>query len=48
MNTPDFFRENVSKGSFRRSYCNSVSDKSEGEDLFVDAPAADDDDEASN
>ncbi|CAH3145622.1 unnamed protein product [Pocillopora meandrina] len=50
VNTPGgkFFRENVSKGSFRRSYCNNVSDKSEGEDLFVDAPAADDDDEASN
>ena len=39
------FRENVSKGSFRRSYCNNLSDKSVGEAEYINASDDDDDDD---
>ncbi|XP_022787209.1 Golgi-associated plant pathogenesis-related protein 1-like [Stylophora pistillata] len=39
------FRENVSKGSFRRSYCNNLSDKSVGEAEYISASYDDDDDD---
>lgn len=38
VNSPRYFRSNVSKGSFRESYCNTIADKSVGGDKYIDAP----------
>ena len=38
VNSPRYFQRNLSKGSFRKSYCNTIADKSVGEDKYIDAP----------
>ena len=38
VNSPRYFRRNISKGSFRESYCNTIADKSVGGDKYIDAP----------
>lgn len=38
MNNPTYFENNVSKGSFSSSYCDTVGDKSLGEDEYLDVP----------
>jgi len=38
VNSARYFKSNVSKGSFRKSYCNTIADKSVGEGKYIDAP----------